>query len=260
MITFLHIKLNKAVATLNRFKAEKPHLDSQLEAAVALNQSNSVSTNEYQRILSRRNINNKHTIELVEDINLIKEKFNRSEIIAPFDGIVSENFIQLGEAIGSFEPIVRLFDNKNLVLHVEAPVELYHRIKIGMKVSATYTKVVFSSTVMTKYPVKNLNSRKFILRTWVDSEHVIGSSIRVNLPKKIVDDAYVIPFDAVIRAKQGYQVALLKMDSTVTIIDVKKLFHIEDDVAISSDELPDHCSVITEGNLFLSDGEQVSLL
>jgi multidrug efflux system membrane fusion protein len=257
---FLHIELNKFIAKLNRYKAEKPYLDSLLEATLALNQSNSISTSEYQRILSHRNINQQKIQELDEEINTIKEKINRSKIIAPFDGIVTEQFTQVGEVIGIFQPIVRLLDNNNLALHVEAPIALFHNIKIGMEVNATDKNKVFTSRVITKYPVDNLSSRKFILRTQISNEYAIGSSIKVNLPKNTVDDAFVIPFDALIKAKQGYQIAVVNTNKKVAMVDVNKLFYIEDEVAISSGTLPEHFYVITEGNMSLSEGQTVNLL
>ncbi len=260
---FLQIALKKAKAQLKKAQAEQVYLDSRLKAFKALIKDNSISDDEHKSIRSQSEINQYRIDELNQDIDMLNVRLERSHIKAPFDGIVTEQFTQVGEGVAAFDPLLRLLDNHSLSLHVEAPTGLYRQIKAGMQLKIADQGVESLATVTVKYPVENFHSRKFAFRTRVSSDFVIGSSIIVQLPKKQISDAYLIPFDALIKVKQGYQVALLSSDGKVALTKVNKLFHVLDQVAISASsaaQLPESFDIITEGNLKVASGDSVSII
>lgn len=73
-----------------------------------------------------------------EDVRQIEARTAKSVVRAPFDGIVAERLVNVGEVVGEMQKVVfRLVDNRLLDLTVQVPARLFAAVRVGQPISFT---------------------------------------------------------------------------------------------------------------------------
>ncbi|WP_321392213.1 efflux RND transporter periplasmic adaptor subunit [Emcibacter sp.] len=130
----------------------------------------------------------------------------KSVIRAPVPGWVVERFISVGEYVSAGSEVVRLVDTKETEISAQAPLSLVDGLNAGMKITVTNGVNSITTPVRAIIPVGDNVSRMVEIRLEIpENLWIIGSAVRVNLPKDLPRKVTAIPRDAlIIRAGRNF--------------------------------------------------------
>ena len=150
-----------------------------------------------------------------------KERLKRSDVIAPFGGVVSERWRQAGEWADLGDEILRLVsaDNLEVVSHIPAgPLKL---ITIGSPLAYTDGQGSGTGTVRAIVPIGGDISRMYELRISIDDTSLsVGELLRVVVPTEAPREAIMVSRDALVIRSEGVYVFRINPDSTAEKVPV----------------------------------------
>ena len=114
----------EAVAQLNQSRAK---YDLALQV---LNRFKDLRTKGH---ISIQDLDRANSEELVakSQYEFYKVKFEQTKLLAPFDGIVQDRYLDTGSVINGGIPILEILDSKNVKAHISIPISYIDKIKIG---------------------------------------------------------------------------------------------------------------------------------
>ena len=114
----------EAVAQLNQSKAKYDL------AVQVLNRFKDLRTKGH---ISVQDLDRANSEELVakSQYEFYKVKFEQTKLLAPFDGIVQDRYLDTGSVINGGIPILEILDSKNVKAHISIPISYIDKIKIG---------------------------------------------------------------------------------------------------------------------------------
>lgn len=139
-------------------------------------------------------------------------QLQRSEITAPFDGVVLEVSTNPGEFIASGAPVVSLFDIDSIEIEASVPSKYIGVLEPGLHVDGfTETDEHLGLQVRVLLPVEDTATRtrpvRFISDQLLEVEKLaIGQSLTVNIPISEPRDVLSVPKDALVQARGGWTV------------------------------------------------------
>jgi len=188
-----------------------------------------------------------------------REKLQRTSIRAPFDGIVTERFIQAGEWADAGTAIVRLVDTASLEVQAWVPVSVLPFVAPGMELGFTTAGVESSGRVRTLVPVGNQQSRLYELRLTLDEPRwSSGQSVRIAIPAAASRMATVVPRDALVLRRDGVSVFRVDDDNLAEQVRVTTGIAAGDYIEVSGGIMPGD-RVIIRGSERLRSGQPVEV-
>lgn len=114
----------EAIAQLNQSKAR---YDLALQV---LNRSKDLRKKGH---ISIQDLDNANSEELVakSQYEFYKVKFEQTKLLAPFDGIVQDRYLDTGSVINGGIPILEVLDSRNVKAHISIPISYIDKIEIG---------------------------------------------------------------------------------------------------------------------------------
>ena len=114
----------EAVAQLNQSKAKYDL------AVQVLNRFKDLRTKGH---ISIQDLDRANSEELVakSQYEFYKVKFEQTKLLAPFDGIVQDRYLDTGSVINGGIPILEVLDSRNVKAHISIPISYIDKIEIG---------------------------------------------------------------------------------------------------------------------------------
>jgi membrane fusion protein, multidrug efflux system len=131
-----------------------------------------------------------------------KEVVERHRILAPFDGIVSQKFAEVGEWVQSGNPVVSFIDTKNLRLDLEVPQEQGNVVLNSKTATVTvsgFDDLSFEAYIEARSPTVDAKTRTFMVR------------IRLNAPPDYIKPG--MSAEAVFQPKNAKPSLLINRDA-----------------------------------------------
>ena len=164
---------------------------------------------------------------------LAQTRHQRTQMVvrAPFDGVVAERQVQLGEYVETGAAVARLVDTGAQEVRVRAPVDLAEHLAVGMPVQVSVgrrdaAKGADAKTrthpVSALVPVGDEASRQLELRIAMDAgELPVGTAVDVGMPGARTRSVVAVPRDAVILRREGDYVLRVASNDTAERLPVK---------------------------------------
>jgi RND family efflux transporter MFP subunit len=199
------------------------------------------------------------------------ELLARHQLIAPFDGVVSQKLTEEGEWVQTGTPVVTLVETGSLRLDVQAPQEMYGQIENVTDIKVTldaHSAAVLKGKVATLVPVKDPVSRTFLVRLELEDPRQLaaaGMSARAVFAFRGREPVMQVPRDAVVRFPDGStKVWVVQKDATgdtgtVRPVAVKLGQSLAEHIEIL-EGLEGQPTVVLRGNEGLREGQRVKLL
>jgi len=189
-----------------------------------------------------------------------REKLQRTVIKAPFDGIVTERFIQAGEWADAGSAVVRLVDTASLEVQAWVPVSVLPFVTPGMRLGLVAAGAKGSGQVRTLVPVGNRESRLYELRLTLDeSRWSAGQSVRIAIPAAAARTATVVPRDALVLRRDGISVFRVNGNNQAERVSVTTAVAAGDNIEVSGGIRPGD-RVIIRGSERLRAGQPVKVM
>ncbi|UCE90197.1 MAG: efflux RND transporter periplasmic adaptor subunit [Pseudomonadota bacterium] len=196
--------LNKDVTRLSRLAKQNNAAQSQLDQAIA------------DRGVSRADL-----AAAKARVEYTREQLSRTEMRAPFDGVVAERFKQAGEWSDSGKEVVRLVDPGTLEIQTRVPVGTLAQVTLGSELQTRGNKREDIAKVQSIVPVGDDRSRLYELRLApAAGDWSAGQTVRVAIPTAAAREVIAIPRDALVLRRDGIRVFRVKEDNTAEVVIV----------------------------------------
>ncbi len=155
-------------------------------------------------------------------LNIAAEQLRRTELQAPFGGIVTERMLQAGEWAESGDAVVRLVDTNALEVQVWVPASALEYIRQGDELDMVSETGKASGVVRTLVTVGDDESRLYELRLQLQGQdYSAAQSVRVAVPTAPPRKVMVVPRDALILRRDGASVFVVRNDNSAQQVPVQ---------------------------------------
>jgi len=227
--TALALQQRQGEADLARIQAQLDMAARQEQRYAQLAAQQNIARAQYEQISADRDM-------LVQEraraqALLAQTRHQRTQMVvrAPFDGVVAERSVQLGEYVETGSAVARLVDTGAQEVRVRAPVDLAEHLAVGMQVEVSVGRRDAGKDarrrthpVSALVPVGDEASRQLELRIAMDvGELPVGTAVEVGMPGARKRSVVAVPRDAVILRREGDYVLRVASNDTAERLPVK---------------------------------------
>lgn len=199
----LTLRLAQQKAQLKQHHADVTYLEKQKARMSELNKTNNTALSELERIIKDLAIAENEVDALNLQIKQTLLAIEKTEIIAPFSGSISERFVNEGELVTSGRPMLQLVDTHHLDVKVSAPLTIAPYIQAQKKVMVKWQGQLLELPVRTWSLAGDQATRTFDVRLSADGSNMMaGTAVTVSLPKNATANATLVPRDALVLREQ----------------------------------------------------------
>ena len=258
--TMPRLRLDDLRAQVARARAQHDVNSSQLDRFNRLAATQALSASQLDDARAQREMSNDDLVRAEAQLRQAQYEIDQSLIRAPFPGVVTERFIQMGEYLQTGAATARLVNTADTEARATAALELAANVHAGQSVTIRDHGVEKTGTVRTVVPVGDDRSRQFEVRIALKSaEWLVGTPVEVNLPMSSDRTAVTVPRDAlVIRENHSYVLRVTRAN-TVEQLDVTPGEGIADAVEVRGALSPGDRLVVRGGER-LAAGQAVRII
>jgi membrane fusion protein, multidrug efflux system len=240
-------------AGLNKLQIQLAIQEKIYERQSELLKANGISQNDYDQTGLQLN-------SLRADIEVQKVLIRKTEVLAPFDGVIGLRNISIGAEVTPSTLLATIRSEDKLKLDFSVPEKYSSEIKPGMKIIFTMSndEKQYEATVMATEEGIDAATRNLKVRAFVDnkSDHLLpGAFTDVNLKLNEKKNALLVPTQAIIPEEQNKSVIVAKKGKA-HFINVKTGVRRASSVEITEGIQPGDTVIIT-GLLFLKEGSKL---
>jgi len=171
-------------------------------------EKDAISQEEYDNALNRLNTTN-------ADIKLIEAQYEKTRLTAPFDGVVGLRYISEGAFISANTIIATVYNITPAKIEFGVPGRYSTQIRPGKKIyfSIENDSTVLQGEVYAVEPRIDPATRTLKLRAVADNSKGLllpGQFVKVNLILATIEEAILVPTEAVVPEQSGKKVFLKK--------------------------------------------------
>ena len=182
--------------------------DDRFHRQEILLQKEAISQEEYEIALTELN-------SLKAETQLIKAQIERTEIRAPFDGIVGLRNVSVGEFISPQITVARLINNNPIKLDFAIPERYFEIVKVNSRVHFKIegSNDLYAATVYAVEPKIDVSTRTIQLRALAqnpDGRLFPGASASVQLGITSLKNAIMVPSESLLSEASGHRAFVYK--------------------------------------------------
>ena len=258
------IRLDSAVALYRESGARYQRAKRDLNRVRVLFQRELVTQKDFDAAVAEEAALKEHLSQLEADIRQVRDSLNKSKIVAPFDGWITQEFTEIGQWVEEGGAVVEMVDLSHVQVEVPLPERYVSHIQIHDPVTATFDGLpefetqgrVFSlvaqaDRVARTFPVKVAIPNPALA---IKSGMVSRVTFRIDRPHQGI----VVPKDALV-LRGGKQFVFRVNEGIVDQIPVTAILHVDDLVEIEG-PVREGMTVVVEGNERLFPGQPVRVL
>jgi membrane fusion protein, multidrug efflux system len=191
---------------------------------------------------------------ILDDIEVLKVQISKTEVLAPFDGVIGLRNISVGAQVGPNTALTTIRETNLLKLDFSVPEKYSNEITEGKKIRLTVQgddSVYFARIIASEGGI-DVSTRNMKVRAVVEAVSPslkTGAFARVELPLGVNPEAMMIPTQAIIPQERNKQVIIARGGRAV-FIPVKTGVRQSDLIEVT-DGLTPGDTVITTGLQFL---------
>ncbi|RRN77397.1 efflux RND transporter periplasmic adaptor subunit, partial [Pseudoxanthomonas sp. SGD-10] len=170
--------------------------------------SEAISQEEYDNVLAELK-------SLQAQTQLIRAQLSKTEIRAPFSGRIGLRNISNGAYVTPNTVIANLVSVNPVKINFSVPEKYARRVKTGTSVDFTIagSNKSFTAKVYAIEPAIDINTRTLLLRARADNkggELLPGTFANIRLPLETIEDAILVPSQAVVPVLKGKQIYVVE--------------------------------------------------
>lgn len=196
-------------------------------------------------------------------LNQIEQRLSRTELRAPFGGVVADRVKRSGEEVARGEVVARVLDPETLEIRLFLPLKHVRAIRAGDTVQVSSDGKRGKARVRSIVPAGDARSQSFEVLVELPPARelrlVSGSVVQVELPLGQPQSLLAVPRDALIIRADGQSVYRVGADNKVSKVAVVSGIADGEWVAIEG-SLEDADRVVVRGGENLHDGAQVKVI
>jgi RND family efflux transporter MFP subunit len=233
-----------------------------LNAQVVSAQANAMSTKKdferYTKLLENKSISQKEYDDIklkfitaqstLKELEIQKEK---KSIQAPYNGIVVEKSIDLGEWVNAGTTVAKIVDTSKAEITFNVPLNIINGLNKDKIYDISVGDEVLKSKLIAAIPSGDKLTRTFPVKFKADLDKVFvfdGQEAKISLSKNGKIDGLILPRDAVIKRFGQNVVFVIDEKMTAQMIPVKIIGFVDNKIAIEAQGLVAGMDIVYKGN------------
>jgi RND family efflux transporter MFP subunit len=256
----LKLQLRNNEAQIKRISADIDYNKRQIERLQRLAEQNNMAKSELDLVESRLKmlVQDRTIAEVSRDRTLYD--IERTEVSAPFSGIVVSREMTVGEYTSPGAALVRLVDTGELEISVNAPLRVARFNQSGTEVQIESDEQQVLTAIRSVIPVGDSRSRMMEVRIELQSGFwQIGEAVTVELANGVSEVSLSVPRDALVLRNNEVFVYTISEDNKAVKVPVIAGAGRGQNIAISG-ELFAGDPVVVRGAESLRDGQAVRVI
>ena len=258
--TRLKLLKQELVADITRSEARVRYLQNEEKRFATLAESNLAAATQLEGTRSDRDM-------AIGDLEVARARLaqnddalSRTQIRAPFDGMVVERIKTPGERVGEGDDVVRLVDENSLEVVARAPLDYYRFSRPGQLLEVRGAGQTTLAEVRTVVAVGDEDTHQFELRLKLDGRMFpVGQTLRVAVPYDEHRDVLTVPRDALVLRPEGQSVFVIDGENQAKRVSVTTGVGAGEDIEVFG-EISAGDRVVIRGNERLQPGQVVSII
>ena len=240
----------EALATLNQSKA-KYDLATQV-----LNRFKDLRTKGH---ISIQDLDNANSEELIakSQYEFYKVKFEQTKLLAPFDGVIQDRYLDTGSVINGGIPIIEILDSKNVKANISIPISYIDKIKIGesynFEIGDISTKAILQRLAPMSLGGSNNRLAVFVFDTFFNP----GSVATLKLTTIEKGRGTWVPIKSLSQSEQGVWAIYTINDKNSVTRDLVEVIYVEGEYAFVNGTLKNGDLIILGGAQKIIEGKQL---
>lgn len=255
----IRLQLDEATAEILPIEARLDFYQKEAKRLEKLASQNNAAKNRLDEILSNRDEMLGELAIKKSQLARIHDRLERTRIVAPFEGVVSERFKSEGEWVEAGDEIIRLINLEILEVQARIPATSVPYIQMQDEIKVMNGRSEIITKVKTLVPVGDDVSRLYEIRLEAENpDWMIGQAVKVIIPIDFSRDVIAVPRDALVIRREGTVVYRINNK-------IAEVVHVE--TGISNDTLIEVIGdiqpgdeVVTRGNERLQPGQQTIIM
>jgi len=247
----LEAQIKAAQANLESAKSQNNNALKDYERYEKLLESKSITQKEYDDALLQSNSSLNQVEALKAKLNELYIQKEQKSIKAPYDGVIVEKMINLGEWASSGKSIVKMVNTSIAEFNFSVPLYIIE----GLNQNQTYDIEVNNQTIKSKLlaaiPNGDTLTRTFPIKfkaTLGNGFFYDGQEAKVALSKKGEIEAFIVPRDAVIKRFEQTVIFVVNEELQAVMIPVRIVGYLGSNVAIDAQGINENMRVVFKGN------------
>lgn len=212
-------------ALLQRAQINVRQLESQLRRQRELQGSSLVSEFELEQTEANRDLAISDADITRVRIRQIDDQIRRTDVRAPFTGVVISRMHRGGEDVARGEILAQLTDIRNMEVRAFVPLKHLPRTVVGDSIRVFATGSVFEGKIRSLVPTGDVRSQTFEARIDLPpasrESWTVGQLVSVAVPIRTRESAITVPRDALVLRHNGSFVFRITDDNTAEQIAVE---------------------------------------
>ncbi|MDE0485469.1 MAG: efflux RND transporter periplasmic adaptor subunit [Nitrospira sp.] len=260
----LRIRLDSAVAIYRESGARYERAKRDLKRVRTLFKRELVTQKDFDDAVAEEAALKERLSQLDAEIRQVRDSLNKSTVVAPFDGWITQEFTEIGQWVEEGGPVVEMVDLLHVQVEVPLPERYVSHIQIHDPVTATFDGLpAFEAQgrVFSLVAQADRTARTFPVKVEIPNPALAiksGMVSRVTLRIDRPHQGLVVPKDALV-LRGGKAFVFRVNEGTVDQIPVTAVLHVEDLVEIEG-PVQAGMDVVVEGNERLFPGQSVRIL
>lgn len=206
--TLVRVDTSTQSAQVEQLRAQRRQAEVELERARALQQRGLGTQAQIDQFTSQIDI-------LDESINQVRVGTRQAVTRAPIAGVITQKMVENGEYASPGSPLLRIADLSTISVHVGLPEREITAVREGMTVDVRVlaTNTVHEGVLHRIGVEANPASRTFPLEVRIPNEDGAlrgGMRATVIIEKNVINEAVIIPRDAVLQNLEGREVFIVR--------------------------------------------------
>ncbi len=257
----LRLQLDEHKAGVDRARARLRFLSKEVNRLKRLASSNNAARTQLEQTEAERDVANGDLSLAGARLEQVREQLRRSEVRAPFGGMVASRMLESGEWVGNGEAILRLVDTTALEVKAGIPLNARRFVRSGTELQISSGSEQVAGKVRTLSMAGDTRSRLLDLRVaLVGADWASGQTVRVGVPLDHAREVIAVPRDALVLRRSGTMVFRINAEGMAERIEVVTGIAQGDMIEIAGDRLQAGDQVVVRGSERLRPGQKVRIV
>jgi RND family efflux transporter MFP subunit len=254
----LSLRAQELRAEISRVQARLTFLEAELKRFMRLAETNLAAVSQIEQTRADRDVAKSDLVVANARLAQVETQLERTEIKAPFPGLVVERVSQAGERVAVGARVVRLYNPNDLEVVARAPLNYYRYVQPGDELGVIARNQEIEAPVRRVYSVGGEDAHVFELRLDMTEPLAVGQTVRVTIPTADLREVLAVPRDALVLRGDGIAVFIVGEDNTARRIRVTTGIGAGEWIEVSG-PIQAGDRVIVRGNERLRPGQEVTV-
>ena len=211
--------------------------------------------------ISIQDLDNANSEELIakSQYEFYKVKLEQTKLIAPFDGVIQNRYLDTGSVINGGIPIVEILGSKNVEAHISIPLKFIDKLNIGnsydFKIGNKRPKGVLARLAPMTPGGSDNRLAIFNFDTFFDP----GSIAELKLSLNMEGRGTWVPIKSLSQSEQGIWAIYTVNDKKVVVRDLVEILYFEGEYAYVNGTLNDGDLIILGGAQKIIEGKSLNI-